>query len=123
MEKITYLTNCKRCGNYACESLSSNEIYDIYKKIGEINSLQVLAKDHPDYLRKFGKFYNKIKYIRSSNLLPPYSSKGSSFLKKLLCEKCKEKDRVSEQENNKLKLLLVSANLNKDELVSVGKFL
>ena len=126
MKSILYRTDCKRCGNIACELVSGDEIYDMYKKIREINLLEVLVKDDPKYLAKFNVLYNGNKLIRDLNLLPPYSLKGSSFLKKNLCEKCKEQDQIIKQlkqENNKLKLLLVSANLNKDILVSVGKFL
>lgn len=64
MESIIYRTNCKYCGVIAGESYSSNEIYDMYKKIREANSLEVFAEDDQNYLRNFITLFNGTKVIR-----------------------------------------------------------
>ena len=122
MKRTLYSTCCRDCDNRVLKELSRDEIYNIYKNFCEKYSFNLLAKDDVKYLSKFcSEFGTNNETILGTSFLPIYSPEATKFLRQYLCKYCMEREQLK-QENKKLKLLLVSTNLNKDELVFISKF-
>ena len=133
-ETIVYLVEiCKYCTIDTYTKMTHEKVYDLYKQFCRKNSITPLAKDSEEYLGKYRcHFFNMTHYtMRYTNFGRLHDIPSSSMRNSIpVCTRCKEKgahlpDELEKlrKENGtlknrvkKLELLIVSANLNKDEL-------
>jgi hypothetical protein len=127
---IVYLIKpCKYCKSDYSIKMTHMELYNLYKKLCKENSVVSLAKDDDMFLRKY-----KPSYYCKERFVFRYVNFGKlhdfNLSKTCICSRCKDKGCHLPDENKdlkeqikKLKLLIVSANINKDELTEVSKFL
>ena len=127
---VVYLIKlCKYCRFDYCTKMTHIKLYNLYKKLCKENSVVPLAKDDDIFLSEYSPTFFSIRqfvfrYVNFGNF------HDLNLSKTFICPRCKDKGAHLADENKylkeqikKLKLLIVSANINKDELTEVAKFL